>query len=150
MLQEMCAPVHYRLDEIEANQLESQPNPHLDKNFVEHLEIPEFTCLCPRSGFPDFATIIIDYVPDQYIVELQSFKFYINSYCNRQTGHESTPNIILRHLLDLLYPRWMRVVADFSIRGNIKTLIFVEDAQPSYGGPRPEYRRYLPSHCGNI
>jgi 7-cyano-7-deazaguanine reductase len=144
MLEQMCAPVHYHLDEIEANQLESRPNPHPARNAVEHLEIPEFTCLCPRSGFPDFATIIIDYVPDQYIVDLESLKLYINGYRNRQIGHESSPNLILNNLMDLLSPRWMRVVADFTLRGNIKTLIFVEDAQPGYSGPRPEYRRSLP------
>ena len=150
MLKQTCTPVHYRLDEIETNQLESRPNPHLDRNAVEHLEIPEFTCLCPRSGFPDFAAITIDYVPDQYIVELESLKLYINSYRNRQVGHESSPNTILNNLMDLLTPRWMRVVADFSIRGNIKTIIFVEDAQPDYSGPRPEYWRSLPSSCRPI
>src|SRR5437763_5346054 len=145
MLEQICAPLHYHLDEIEANPLESRPNPHLDRDSVEHLEISEFTCLCPRSGFPDFGTIIIDYVPDQYVVELKSLKLYINGYRNRQIGHESSPNTILSNLMDLLSPRWMRVVADYTIRGNIKTLIFVEHAQPNYAGPRPPYRRYLPS-----
>ena len=89
-------------------------------------------------------------MPDQYIVELESLKLYINSYRNRQVGHESSPNTILNNLMDLLTPRWMRVVADFSIRGNIKTIIFVEDAQPDYSGPCPEYRRSLPSSCRPI
>ena len=146
MLDQARVPGRYGLDEIAANRLESWPNPHIDRDYVEHLEIPEFTCLCPMSGFPDFATIIIDYVPDQYVVELKSLKLYINGYRNRQIGHESAPNTILNDLVELLYPRWMRVVADYTVRGNIKTLIFVEHAQPDYAGPRPEYRRYLPSH----
>jgi len=108
------------------------------------MEVPEFTCLCPRSGFPDFATITIDYAPDQSIVELKSLKLYINTYRNRQISHEAAANTILDDLVELLSPRWMRVVADFSVRGNIKTIIFAEHATPEYKGPRPEYRRYLP------
>src|SRR5215472_12714096 len=98
MLEQMCAPIHYRLDEIETDRLESRPNPYPDTDAVEHLVIPEFTCLCPRSGFPDFATITVDYVPDQYIVELKSLKLYINGYRNRQISHEATPNVILDDL----------------------------------------------------
>jgi len=110
-----------------------------------HLEIPEFTCLCPRSGFPDFATITIDYVPAEQVVELKSLKLYINSYRNRQISHEMTANAILDDLLALLSPRWMRVVADFTVRGNIKTMIFAEQAIPDYQGPHPEYKRYVAS-----
>ncbi len=85
-------PGRYGLDEIEANRLAPWPNPHPDRDYVTHFEIPEFTCLCPRSGFPDFATIVIDYVPDKYIVELKSLKLYINGYRNRQISHESVTN----------------------------------------------------------
>jgi len=138
-------PGKYGLHEIEANRLEPWPNPHPERNYVDHLEIPEFTCLCPRSGFPDFATIVIDYVPDQYIIELKSLKLYINAYRNRQISHESSVNVILNDLVALTNPRWMRVVGDFTVRGNIKTIIFAEHEQPGYTGPRPEFRRYLPS-----
>src|SRR5437868_10385427 len=117
-------PGRYGLEEISANKLEPWPNPHPDHNYVTHLEIPEFTCLCPRSGFPDFATIIIDYVPGPSVVELKSLKLYINDYRNRQISHESTANVILSDLVTLLTPRWMRVVADFTVRGNIKTIVF--------------------------
>jgi 7-cyano-7-deazaguanine reductase len=109
---------------------------------VTHFEIPEFTCLCPRSGFPDFATIIIDYVPDQYVVELKSLKLYINGYRNRQISHEASTNAILDDLVELLQPRWMRVVGDFTVRGNIKTIVFSEHVQPDYNGPRPAFQRY--------
>jgi 7-cyano-7-deazaguanine reductase len=134
----------YGRDEIETSQLESWPNPHPERDYVVHLEIPEFTCLCPRSGFPDFATISIDYVPDQQIVELKSLKLYINHYRQRQISHEAATNSILDDLIALLSPRWIRVVADFNVRGNIKTIIFAEHATPDYQGPQPEYRRYLP------
>jgi len=135
----------YGIEEIEQSQLEAWPNSHTDRDYVTHFEIPEFTCLCPRSGFPDFATIIVDYVPNHYVVELKSLKLYINQYRNRQISHEAAANTILDELVALLAPRWMRVVADFTVRGNIKTIIFAEHGAPGYQGPRPEYRRYLPS-----
>ena len=139
-------PSRYGIEEIEASRLEAWPNSHPERDYVTHLEIPEFTCLCPRSGFPDFATIIIDYVPDQQVVELKSLKLYINAFRNRQISHESAANTILNDLVALLSPRWMRVVADFTVRGNIKTIIFAEHTVPEYLGPRPEYRRHLPAN----
>ena len=139
-------PGRYGIEEIEASQLEAWPNSHPERDYVIHMEIPEFTCLCPRSGFPDFATIIIDYVPDQHVVELKSLKLYINTYRNRQISHESTANTILNELVALLSPRWMRVVADFTVRGNIKTIIFAEHSIPEYSGPRPEYHHHLPAN----
>lgn len=142
--QQQRTPGRYGLEEIEANQLEAWPNSNPERDYVTHFEIPEFTCLCPRSGFPDFATIVIDYVPDQYVVELRSLKLYINQYRNRQISHEASTNLILDELVATLKPRWMRVVGDFTVRGNIKTIIFAEHSTPDYQGPRPEYRRYLP------
>ena len=141
--EEQRVPGRYGFNEISENHLEPWPNAHTDRDYVTHFEIPEFTCLCPRSGFPDFATIIIDYVPDQYVVELKSLKLYINGYRDRQISHESSTNTILNDLVALLSPRWIRVVGDFSVRGNIKTVVFAEHAQPDYTGPRPEFRRYL-------
>ncbi len=146
MQEQARVPGKYGFEEIEANRLEPWPNPHPERNYVDHLEIPEFTCLCPRSGFPDFATIVIDYVPDQFVVELKSLKLYFNSYRNRQISHESVVNTVLTELVAVLEPRWMRVVGDFTVRGNIKTIVFAEHEQPSYTGPRPEYRRYLPTN----
>lgn len=138
-------PGVYGLEEVANSQLEAWPNAASERNYVVHLEIPEFTCLCPRSGFPDFATIILDYVPDTSVVELKSLKLYINQYRNRPISHEMTANTILDDLITLLAPRWMRVVADFTVRGNIKTIVFAEHAQPDYHGPRPEFKRYLPT-----
>ena len=139
-------PGRYGIEEIETSQLEAWPNSNPERDYVAHMEIPEFTCLCPRSGFPDFATIIIDYVPDQSVVELKSLKLYINKYRNQQISHEASTNKILDDLVALLAPRWMRVVADFTVRGNIKTIIFAEHSSPDYQGPRPEFRRYLPGN----
>jgi 7-cyano-7-deazaguanine reductase len=144
MNEQSRTPGQYGRDEIETSHLESWPNPHPERDYVVHLEIPEFTCLCPRSGFPDFATISIDYVPNQQIVELKSLKLYINHYRQRQISHEAATNTILDDLIALLSPRWIRVVADFNVRGNIKTIIFAEHATADYQGPQPEYRRYLP------
>lgn len=89
-------------------------------------DIPEFTCLCPRSGFPDFALIKVRYQPAEFIVELKSLKLYINSYRERAISHEAAANQILDDLVELLHPRWMRVTADFTVRGNIKTVVTVE------------------------
>ncbi len=136
-------PGSYGIEEIESSTLEAWPNSNPERDYVTHFEIPEFTCLCPRSGFPDFATIIIDYVPEQSVVELKSLKLYINQYRNRQISHEAAANLILDELVALLAPRWMRVVADFTVRGNIKTIIFAEQSMDGYQGPRPEFKRYL-------
>lgn len=131
----------YGTEEIARNKLEPWPNSNPERDYVIHFEIPEFTCLCPRSGYPDFATIIIDYVPDATIVELKSLKLYINSYRDRGISHEAATNTILDDLVRTLSPRWIRVVGEFNVRGNIKTTIFTEHAQPEYTGTRPEYRR---------
>lgn len=135
-------PGRYGIEEIETSQLEAWPNAYPARDYITHLEIPEFTCLCPRSGFPDFATIVIDYVPEQAVVELKSLKLYINRFRNRQISHEAATNLILDELVALLQPRWMRVVGDFTVRGNIKTIIFAEHSAPGYQGPRPSYQRY--------
>jgi 7-cyano-7-deazaguanine reductase len=127
--------------EIERNSLETWPNAHADRDYVVHFEIPEFTCLCPRSGYPDFATLVVDYVPDQQVVELRSLKLYINGYRDRQFSHEAATNTIADDLARLLEPRWLRVVAEFNVRGNIKTTVTVEHAAPGYAGARPDYRR---------
>jgi 7-cyano-7-deazaguanine reductase len=135
------APTRYGQQAIEANELEAWPNPHPERDYLVRFEIPEFTCLCPRSGYPDFATIVVDYVPAASVVELKSLKLYINGYRDRALSHEAATNDILDDLVRLLEPRWMRVVAEFNVRGNIKTTITAEHVQPDYAGPRPEYHR---------
>jgi 7-cyano-7-deazaguanine reductase len=135
------AALKYGQQEIAHAELEPWPNPRPERDYVIHFEIPEFTCLCPRSGYPDFATIVVDYVPGPSIVELKSLKLYINQYRDRGISHEAVANQILDDLLRVLSPRWMRVVAEFNVRGNIKTTIFAEQADPAYAGPCPAYQR---------
>ena len=104
-------------------QLEVVPNPHPDRNYEVALEIPEFTCLCPKTGQPDFATIRITYVPDRHLVELKSIKLYIWSYRNEGTFHEDATNRILNDFVAAAGQRWIEVVGDFSVRGGIKTVV---------------------------
>ena len=135
------ADTPYGQQAIERNELEPWPNPSPGRDYVVRFEIPEFTCLCPRSGYPDFATLVIDYAPGPSIVELKSLKLYINQFRDRRISHEAVANLILDELVALLAPCWMRLVAEFNVRGNIKTTITAEHAQTSYGGPRPAYTR---------
>lgn len=93
------------------------------RRYVVEFTCPEFTCMCPVTGFPDFATITIKYQPREWCVELKSLKLYINQFRDRGIFHEDVSNQILDDLLDLLDPWEMEVVGDFSVRGNIKTVI---------------------------
>jgi len=106
-----------------SRQLETVPNPHPDRDYEVSLDIPEFTCLCPRTGQPDFATIRIRYVPDQRLVEFKSIKLYIWSYRNEGAFHEDVTNRILNDFAAAAEPRWIEVVGDFSVRGGIKTVV---------------------------
>ena len=109
--------------EIENNKLERFENRTQVRKYTIDFACPEFTCLCPRSGFPDFATIRIKYVPHQWCVELKSLKLYINGFRNEKVFHEDVTNRILDDLVQLLDPWEIEVVGDFSVRGNIKTVI---------------------------
>ncbi len=103
--------------------LEPWPNPAPDQSYETHISYPEFTCLCPRSGYPDFATISIRYRPAARIVELKSLKLYLNSYRDRAISHEAVTAAIYRDLRDLLNPDFLEVIGDFNVRGNVKTVI---------------------------
>ena len=105
--------------------LEIWPNQH-KKNYVIKLTLPEFCCLCPRSGYPDFATIYIDYIPNELVVELKAIKLYINSFMNRNISHENSANEIYDLLDTKLTPKWLKVVADFNPRGNVHTVIEID------------------------
>jgi len=102
--------------------LEIWPNKH-KKNYVIKLTLPEFCCLCPRSGYPDFATIYIEYTPNELVVELKAIKLYINSFMNRNISHEDSANEIYDVLDTKLKPKWLKVVADYNPRGNVHTVI---------------------------
>lgn len=104
-------------------ELEVWDNPSPDEDYTISLEFSEFTCLCPRSGFPDFATIHITYMPDRHIIELKSLKLYLNSYRDRYMTHEEATNTVYRDLRKAMRPRWLEVVGEFNIRGGIKTTV---------------------------
>lgn len=108
---------------IEANALERWPSPRPERAYLVHAEMPEFTCLCPRSGFPDFATLILDYIPGAWIVELKSVKLYVNGFRERAIGHEAAVNEMAETLVALLEPRRLRLVGRFTRRGNIETTV---------------------------
>jgi 7-cyano-7-deazaguanine reductase len=112
--------------------LEAVDNGNPERDYEVNFTIPEFTCLCPRSNFPDFATIRIHYVPDRKLVELKSLKLYINKFRNQEIFHEAAVNQILDDLVVLVDPRFMEVVGDFNVRGNIKTVVTARHAQEGY------------------
>lgn len=110
-------------------QLEVWENPSPERDYEIDITFPEFTCLCPRSGYPDFATIKIRYIPHEYIVELKSLKLYLNSFRNLYISHEEATNKIYAELYEKLKPRFLEVTGDFNPRGNVKTIIRVRSEQ---------------------
>jgi 7-cyano-7-deazaguanine reductase len=116
--------------------LETFANPHPERDYRIHMEIPEFTCLCPRTGQPDFATLTLDYVPDRLCVELKSLKLYIWSFRNEGAFHEAVTNRMLDDLARATRPRYMRLAARFNVRGGIYTTIVAERVKPGWK-PRP-------------
>jgi 7-cyano-7-deazaguanine reductase len=105
--------------------LEIWNNPNPERDYDINITFSEFTCLCPRSGYPDFATIRLTYVPDKKVVELKSYKLYLNSFRNAKISHEAVVNRICGDLEDVLKPRSVEVIGDFNPRGNVKTVITV-------------------------
>jgi 7-cyano-7-deazaguanine reductase len=112
--------------------LEAVDNDNPQRDYDIDFTIPEFTCLCPQSNFPDFATIRIRYVPDRKLVELKSLKLYINKFRDQEMFHETAVNRILDDLVTLLDPRYIEVVGDFNVRGNIKTVVTARHTQKGY------------------
>jgi 7-cyano-7-deazaguanine reductase len=112
--------------------LETFPNPQPDRDYTIRMRIPEFTCLCPKTGQPDFATLYLEYVPDALCVELKSLKLYVWSYRNEGAFHEAVTNRILGDLARLLRPRFIRLTAEFNVRGGIYTTVVAEQRQPEW------------------
>ncbi len=104
------------------------PNTH-EKNYTINIELPEFMCLCPRSGYPDFATLRLSYVPEKSVIELKALKLYINSFMFRYISHENAANEIFDTLYEKLQPRSMKLTADFNPRGNVHTVIEIDSTQ---------------------
>lgn len=117
--------------------LETFANPGPDRDYTIHIEIPEFTCLCPKTGQPDFAILKLDYVANQLCVELKSLKLYIWSYRNQGAFHEAVTNKILDDLVQVLQPRFMRLTAEFNVRGGLYTTVVAEHRQPGWEPPLP-------------
>lgn len=109
-----------------SKELETFPNPRPGRHYEIAMECPEFTCICPRTGQPDFATIRIRYVPDRLCVELKSLKLYLWSYRNEGAFHEAVINQILDELVEACRPKSMTIVGDFNVRGGIHTTVTVE------------------------
>ncbi|GJL74864.1 preQ(1) synthase [Nitrosomonas sp.] len=116
--------------------LETFPNPFVKKDYQIHMEIPEFTCVCPKTGQPDFACLVLDYIPDKKCVELKSLKLYIWSYRDEAAFHEAVTNQVLEDLVAVLKPRYIRLTARFFVRGGIFTNVIV-DHRKSGWKPQP-------------
>ena len=126
---------------IESNQLEPIPFTFDEPKTLIYFTCPEGTSICPRSGFPDFWTAHIWYVPDQFIVELKTLKLYINSFRDKAHYHEELPHLMLADLRKALKPSYVRIVMDYTRRGNVQTDVILEYAASGYKGPRaPEWK----------
>jgi 7-cyano-7-deazaguanine reductase len=115
--------------------LETFDNPNPERDYTVRIRIPEFTCLCPKTGQPDFATLYLEYVPDEKCVELKSLKLYIWSYRDQATFHEAVSNQILNDLIAAVGPRFMRLTARFNVRGGLYTTVVIEHRAPNWVAP---------------
>jgi len=118
-----------------SSELEIFPNPAPERDYTIRMQIPEFTCLCPKTGQPDFATLELEYVPDRSCVELKSLKLYIWSFRDRGAFHEAVTNEIVDRLAAATSPRFMRLTARFNVRGGIYTTVVVERRQEGWVQP---------------
>ncbi|NYT52259.1 MAG: NADPH-dependent 7-cyano-7-deazaguanine reductase QueF [Candidatus Vesicomyosocius endoextente] len=107
-------------------------NPNIERNFIIQINMPEFTCLCPKTGQPDFATLYLEYIADKVCIELKSLKMYIWSYRSKGEFHEAVTNKILDDLIQVSNPRFMRLKAIFNVRGGIYTTIIAEYQQKNW------------------
>jgi 7-cyano-7-deazaguanine reductase len=120
-----------------SDSLETFPNPQPERDYSIRIRVPEFTCLCPKTGQPDFAELTLEYVPEQQCVELKSLKLYVWSYRDQGAFHEAVTNQILGDLVAATQPRFMRLTAEFNVRGGIYTTVVVEHRAPHWTPPTP-------------
>ena len=118
-----------------SRELDTFDNPNPERDYTIHIDTPEFTCLCPLTGQPDFASIEIEYVPDQLCLELKSLKLYFWSYRDQGAFHEAVSNQMLSNLVDAIAPRFMRINAEFNVRGGVYTRIVVEHRADGWIAP---------------
>lgn len=122
-----------------ATSIETFANPSPQRDYTIRMSMPEFTCLCPKTGQPDFATLKLEYVPDQLCVELKSLKLYLWSFRDRGCFHEAVTNEILEHLAGATHPRFMRLTAEFFVRGGIYTTVVAQHIAAGWMSP-PDVR----------
>lgn len=122
---------------VASSTLETFPNPSPQRDYTIRMRVPEFTCLCPKTGQPDFAVLNLEYVPDRLCVELKSLKLYIWSFRDQGAFHEAVTNRILSHLVEATAPRFMRLCAEFNVRGGIYTSVVAEHRSPGWVAPAP-------------
>jgi 7-cyano-7-deazaguanine reductase len=120
-----------------SKRLDTFPNPSPQRDFAIHMRIPEFTCLCPKTGQPDFATLHLDYIADKKCVELKSLKLYIWAFRDQGKFHEAVTNEVVDDLVAALSPRYLRVTADFWVRGGIFTTVVAEHRKEGWKGEVP-------------
>lgn len=118
-------------------ELETFPNPEPARDYTIRIRVPEFTCLCPKTGQPDFAELTLEYVPDELCVELKSLKLYVWSYRDQGAFHEAVTNRILTDLVAATRPRFMRLSAEFNVRGGIYTTVVAEHRANGWRAPVP-------------
>ena len=118
-----------------SRELELFPNPQPERDYTIRISIPEFTCLCPKTGQPDFATLLLEYIPDRQCVELKSLKIYVWSFRNEGAFHEAVTNEILDDLVNATAPRFMRLTAIFNVRGGIGTTVVAEHKAEGWQAP---------------
>jgi 7-cyano-7-deazaguanine reductase len=117
--------------------LETFDNPMPERDYTIRIHVPEFTCLCPKTGQPDFATINIEYVADRRCIELKSLKLYMWSFREEGAFHEKVTNDMLGDLVNASAPRFMRITAEFNVRGGIYTTVVAEHRDPKWTPPTP-------------
>jgi 7-cyano-7-deazaguanine reductase len=120
-----------------STELQTFENPNPGRDYTIHIDTPEFTCLCPLTGQPDFASIAIEYVPDRLCLELKALKLYFWSYRDRGAFHEAVSNQILDDLVAAAAPRFMRINAEFNVRGGVYTRVVVEHRADGWIAPEP-------------
>src|SRR5262245_33876778 len=128
------SPADFSVPSRPTRRLETFPNPTPQRDYRIHMEIPEFTCLCPMTGQPDFATLVLDYIPDRRCVELKSLKLYVWSYRDEGAFHEAVTNKILDDLVAATQPRYMKLEARFNVRGGIYTTVVAEHRKRGRSG----------------
>jgi 7-cyano-7-deazaguanine reductase len=116
--------------------LETFDNPQPERDYTIRIRMPEFTCLCPKTGQPDFAELYLEYVPDRLCVELKSLKLYIWSFRDEGAFHEAVTNRMLEDLVTATQPRFMRLTAEFKVRGGIYTTVVAEHRDPGWTPPQ--------------